>query len=147
LAGTPEVVAARAEVARIVIDLAAERPATRLVRAREALARALEVTADGDVEPPSDGRRNPADRRRAAQWLIGVWRDVAYDAALAGVDGERPRDPDLMEETRALGLAVPDGVMSSFLARLDDAARRLDVSASPELTVDVLALRWPSRGG
>jgi DNA polymerase III delta' subunit len=163
LAESPEVVTARGELARLLIDLAGERCSVRLVRIREALARAVGVLDQGPGVAPdagsSEAPRSAADRRRAAQLMIAIWRDVAYDAALArlgsiapdGVNGSDragdtvPRDPDLLEETRDLGAAVPVGSMPSFLARLDEAARRLDVSASPELTLDVLALRWPSR--
>jgi DNA polymerase-3 subunit delta' len=156
LAETPDVITARGELARLLIDLAGERAATRLHRVREALARTVEIldrsaSALVTEAATSEGPRSAADRRRGAQWLIAIWRDVAYDAALArfgdGGDGPTLRDPELLEETRALGRSVPAGSMTSFLARLDEASRRLDISASPELTLDVLALRWPSRVG
>jgi DNA polymerase-3 subunit delta' len=151
LASSPDVVVARAEIARLLIDLSAVGRSIRLARAREALTRAVEIVGGGD--PPDadvDGagaRRSPAARRRGAQWLVAIWRDVAYDIALGQLGGSSPREPDLLEETRAVGAMVPAGSMTAFLSRLDEAARRLDASASPELALDVLALTWPSRDG
>jgi DNA polymerase III delta' subunit len=161
LAVSPDVIAARAEIARVLVDLTAARRSVRQTRTRAALARAIEAvgglggpmagdtaagdTAAGDTAAPAPN--SAAGRRRGAQWLIGIWRDVAYDIVLAQLGGTGLRDPDLLEETRSVSSVVPNGSMAAFLGRLDAAARRLDANANPELVLDVLALRWPSRAG
>ena len=149
LAGSPDVVTARAEIARTLVDMSAERRYVRLARLRDALARAIETMATSDPAAADteggSGRRSAADRRRAASWLIAIWRDIAFDVALAQIGGSNAREPDLLEETRALGATVSADAMTAFLSRLDEATGRLDASASPELTLDVLALAWPSR--
>jgi hypothetical protein len=69
---------------------------------------------------------------------------VARDVAVAAVGGRRElRDPTLLEESAALAARLPDGAMTSFLERLDDAERLLEANASPELTVDSVLLAWP----
>ena len=148
LAASPEAIAIRAEIARTLVDLSSQRRHVRLARLRDALGRAIEATTT--IEPPAAdleagaAKRSAADRRRAAAWLVAVWRDVAYDVTLSQIGGSNAREPDLLEETRAIGSAVPPAAMTAFLARLDEASARLDASASPELTLDVLALAWPA---
>jgi len=89
-------------------------------------------------------RRPAAERRRAAAWLIEVWRDVARDLAVLAT-GERRviRDPGLLEELAvAAGRLAPEAA-ATFLARLSNASEQLDANVSPELAVDVLVLAWP----
>ncbi len=151
LAGSPAIVATRAEITRTLVDLWADRRSVRLGRMRETMTRALEAIASDDPAgadaDAGSAKRSPADRRRAAAWLVAIWRDVAYDVALAQVGGSNVREPDLLEETRTLGSAIAPGAVVAFLSRLDEATNRLDASASPELTLDVLALAWPSARG
>jgi hypothetical protein len=64
-------------------------------------------------------KRTAAERRRAAAWLIEVWRDVCRDLAVLGF-GERRvvRDPALLEELEvAVGRLAP-GAAATFLERL-----------------------------
>jgi len=113
----------------------------------EVAASAAAGPRDGGSPDGSDGtpgRRPAAERRRAAGWLIDVWRDVCRDLAILGV-GERGavRDPALLEELEsAAGRLVP-GAATAFLERLSRAGEQLDANVSPELAVDVLVLAWP----
>jgi DNA polymerase-3 subunit delta' len=152
LAAAPEVIVARDEIARSLLDLASAARAERLRVIREALARATEATDDmvpvGD--DPSDGgteRRSAAARRRGAAWLVSIWRDLVRDILTGQSGGTLRREPGVLEETAQLAEEVTRPAMTAFLVRLDAAARRLDLSASPELTVDVLAIAWPTAGG
>jgi len=91
-------------------------------------------------------RGTAADRRRAAAVLVNLWREVVGDLVRVQLgDPGAVREPDLLEEYAALAPAVTPADLGRFLARLDDAAVRLDASAHPELLFDVLALRLPRR--
>jgi DNA polymerase-3 subunit delta' len=172
-ARAPEAAAARGEVARRLLDLLAAGPAVRLRAARELIKLSDEAvgaltvgrTADGApptirparrrVEPgdvPDDGapedvapaRASAADRRRAAAWLIDAWTDLTRDlAVLDAGDPGLVRDAALLEELRSAAAAIVPGAAVAFLERLGRATAALEVNASPELVVDVLALAWP----
>lgn len=149
LAAAPDVVVARGEIARSLLDLAGSTRADRLRVIRDALTRATEVTdsiglPDADVVEGAAERRTAAARRRGAQWLISIWRDLVHDILTSQLGGSGLRDPGVLEETADLAGRVALPAITAFLVRLDVAARRLDVSAGPELTVDVLALAWPA---
>ncbi|MDA8238303.1 MAG: DNA polymerase III subunit [Chloroflexi bacterium] len=166
LAGAPEAVAAREELARAILDLAGLTPAERLAAGRDLLARAGDIgrlgglpgPAAGGVPDPtepeggaSDGdaaagasRTPPAERRRAAAALLATWTAVARDLAVVATGSVGAvRDPALLDDLGAVAAIVPPGGPAAFLGRLARAAELLDRNANPELLVDVLALAWP----
>jgi DNA polymerase III subunit delta' len=104
-------------------------------------------------EEPSEAdatRQTAAERRRAARQLLTIWRDVARDLAVAGLDGAGGRraihDVALLEELESAAAGLPAGAVAGFLARLDRVAELVAGNVSPELAVDVLVLAWPSVG-
>lgn len=112
-------------------------------------AAAPEPDSEAPVDPGEEGeaapaKRSAAERRRAAVWLIGVWRDVCRDLAVLGM-GERHvvRDPTLLEELEVAAGRLDPGAAAAFLERLARVGEQLDANVSPELAVDVLALAWP----
>ena len=104
-----------------------------------------EATEDEAAETP--GRTVPAaERRRAAELLIGLWTDVARDLALAGSGGARSvRDPVMLEELIATAATIEPGAIARFLDRASRGAELLASNVSPELLLDSLALAWPRR--
>ena len=85
-----------------------------------------------------------AERRRAALALIEVWRELTVDLVrAAGGDVRRIHDAALLEEISTAAGRLAVGPAVSFLARLDRAARVVELSASPELAVDALLVAWP----
>ena len=125
-----------------------------LTTTADAAATALAGAPERRVDPePSDETTGPgprsvkgsaADRRRAVAWLIEAWRLVARDLAIAPLVGPAGvHDATLLEDLGSVGSRLAPGAISAFLERLVRAGQALEVNASPELVVDVLALAWP----
>ena len=162
-ARAPAALAARAELGRTLLDLLSERPSRRLSVARELLAlaatalRALDgVESSPSAAPSGDPADDvthgaaavrgptPADRRRAAAWLVGQWRDLARDLVVAALgDARGVRDTDLLDELGAVVPLVNAGDAVRFLERLGAADAHLEANVNPELEIDVLVLAWP----
>jgi len=113
-------------------------------------AASAESEASGDTADPGAAAsdRGPArvpaaERRRAALALVAIWRSVLRDLALA-VEGARGavRDVDLLDDLEAAAARVSPDQAGSLLRGLDVAGERLEGNVSPELVLDVLALRW-----
>lgn len=105
---------------------------------------------DGAEAQPADDpdaapvKRSATERRRAAAWLVEVWRDVCRDLAMVGLGDPRAvRDTGLLGELEAAGVRLEPRAAAAFLVRLARAGELLDANVSPELTLDVLALSWP----
>ena len=129
-------------------DAAADAPADASAdaRARER----PDAGSDGEERAASAAKPAASDRRRAALELISAWRIVGRDLALlaASHEGDRARarallrDPSLLEDLeRAAGLLTL-GLVARFLGRLDEAGRLIESNVNPELTIDLLALKW-----
>ena len=106
---------------------------------------AAEPAADGpEVPPDAPAARVPAaERRRAALLLIGIWRSVLRDLALAGRGAMASiRDLDLLDDLATLAPTLAPDRAGEILRDLDLAGERLEGNVSPELVLDVLALRW-----
>ena len=175
-ARAPEAVTIRDELARTLLDLLGAGSAQRLAAARDLLGRARDLDealadplaagarrggaevdgrasdADGE-ETAGPVRLAPVERRRAARQLLGVWRDLARDLAMAGlaavddVTGRRAvHDTALLEELATTAARLPDASLGTFLARLDRIAEQVAGNASPELAIDVALLAWPRVG-
>ena len=100
---------------------------------------------EGDVDDETGPTRTPAaERRRAAEALLGLWSDVARDLALSqrGLD-RSVRDLGLLDETVAAATRIDREGLDAFLDRLGRAAVLLTGNVSPELLLDDLALAWP----
>jgi DNA polymerase-3 subunit delta' len=170
----PEALRARDELSRSLLDLLDARPAERLAGVRAAALRAASLTAVGDqasdgaattaapaplTAPTTDtgdavaeagedagpAPRTPAaERRRAAEALIGLWTDVARDLALCqrGLDGSA-RDLGLLDETAQAAARIDVHDLDAFLDRLGRGAVLIVGNVSPELLLDDLALAWP----
>jgi DNA polymerase III delta' subunit len=164
-ARSPEALAERSEVARLLIDLLSMprvkrlRTASGLLAAAAAAAGALDGTrgagvagrtiGTGDGVTERDGRAAPSkvppsERRRALAWLIALWTDVSRDlaAALLG-EPRRLRDPGLLDDLVGVTGRIALDELVAFLARLAVTSRRLDANVSPELALDGLVLAWP----
>ena len=145
LATEPEAVLARARISRTLLELSVADRRTRLAAAAELISDAAVVDAAlrGEVAP-SSARLQPAERRRAVQLVIDVWRDLGRDLAVAARgDGTGIRDLDQLEELRGLAFRVDGPVLHRFLDRLDRLSLAIEGYASPELVLDVLLLSWP----
>jgi hypothetical protein len=106
---------------------------------------AAERAADGPEVPPdaSAARVPAAERRRAALLLIGIWRSVLRDLALAGRGATVSiRDVDLLDDLAAVAPTLTPDRAGELLRDLDLAGERLEGNVSPELVLDVLAVRW-----
>ena len=106
---------------------------------------AAEPAADGpEVPPDAPAARVPAaERRRAALLLIGIWRSVLRDLALAGRGATASiRDVDLLDDLAAVAPTLAPDRAGELLRDLDLAGERLEGNVSPELVLDVLAVRW-----
>lgn len=112
------------------------------------------TTVDGDGGEPDatsserTTRVPAAERRRAALSLLEIWRAVVRDLGLvvAG-DSGAIRDPDLADDLGQPASRMTSHSIGAALRRLDVAAERLDGNVSPELVLDVLALRWTPPSG
>jgi DNA polymerase III delta' subunit len=107
-----------------------------------------EPDGPADGAPAGDGRPargTPAERRLAAQALLGAWTSVARDLAIAaaGLPGA-VRDLALVDDLAAVAPRVAPPSVVAFLGRLVRAAELLEANANPELLVDVLVVAWPS---
>jgi hypothetical protein len=105
-------------------------------------------SVDDDGEPAAEAvgpaKRPPAERRRAVLALIGLWRELALDLAIAGLGGRTEvRDPALIDDLVGAAAGLAAGEVGRFLARLDRLAELVEGNAGPELAVDVLVLAWP----
>ncbi len=167
LAAVPEAVAAREELARSLLDLAALGTADRLLAGRDLLIRAADLVRSGGVpgdaaapvpegviatttgDPEAEGaarpaRGTPAERRLAAAALLATWTAVARDLAVTAAGaGTAARDTALLDDLRAVGGVVASDACVAFLGRLVRAAELLEGNANPELLVDTLVLAWP----
>jgi DNA polymerase-3 subunit delta' len=106
---------------------------------------AAEPTGDGpDASAEGPAARVPAaDRRRAALVLVGIWRSILRDLALAGQGATGSvRDLDLIDDLGASAAGLTVSRAGQLLRELDLAGERLEGNVSPELVLDVLALRW-----
>ena len=84
-----------------------------------------------------------AERRRAALALLEIWRAVVRDLGLIVVgEAAAVRDQDLLDDLLGPAGRLDIEAIGSTLRRLDVAAERLEGNVSPELVLDVLALRW-----
>jgi hypothetical protein len=116
---------------------------------------AAEPSADasGPAEPidgvpdPAAARRVPAaERRRAAAFLVEIWRGLARDLAVAQLrDVGSVRDVALVDDLVAAAKGLPPGAAAAFLERLTRAGELLESNVSAELIADGLVLAWPRR--
>jgi len=140
----PPLASRRGRSGRTSTTVAAD-PATDAVEASQ---RPADGNAEPDATPFAPGRAAPSERRRAAQSLLGVWRDVARDLLIVVRGGRRAlRDPALLDELAAVGSRIAPPALAAFLARLETTAALLEGNANPELAVDVLVLAWPRAAG
>jgi hypothetical protein len=124
--------------------LTAAAPTELLAAAAGDAAEVQPIEADDDAAVA--GRKlAPAERRRAARELVGIWRSVARDLAVAGLGGQRiVRDIALLDEVERAAAALPRGAAGVFLARLDAVSEMVAGNVAPELAIDVLLLAWPT---
>jgi DNA polymerase-3 subunit delta' len=118
-------------------------------RGRRPAAPAVPAPPSEEVEPETgaSARGSAAERRRAAQTLIEVWRDTARDLLMVQLgDRSTLREPELLEEYEAASRSVPREALAGFLRQLDRAAGLIDRNAYPELALDVLVLAIPRHG-
>ncbi len=125
--------------------------ASVVVKPRSAAASAA-ADANGDLGANGDAgddagtnvRTPAAERRRAAEALLGLWTDTARDLALCrrGID-RSVRDVGLLDETAAMAQRLDAGELDAFLDRLGRASVLIVANVSPELILDELALAWP----
>lgn len=104
---------------------------------------------DAEADGIEAGRlsASAAERRRAATILVGVWRELARDLAVADLGEDRQvRDPALLDDLHEAGVALGPSAaeaIASFLGRLDTAGELLEANVRPELILDGLLLAWP----
>lgn len=111
-----------------------------------AMAGADAPSSDAAATEAAEGRaavRVPTSERRAAALaLVGVWRDVMRDlAAVTAGEPRLVRDTELLEDLERAARRTDGRAVGSALRRLDVAGERLEGNVSPELVLDVLALR------
>jgi DNA polymerase-3 subunit delta' len=103
------------------------------------------ASADEGTEAAAGSRaaRIPASERRAAALaLVAIWRDVLRDLAAVELGDRRlVRDVELLDELEPAAVAMPPDAVAAGLRRLDLAGEQLEGNVSPELALDVLALR------
>ncbi len=166
LAGAPEALRVRGEIARTLIDLGSATRADRLRGIRDLLLRAgelLRAMQPGTSKPSASGapptgsetegesssgpgtatRVPAAERRAAAIALVGVWQELVRDLLVTGAAvPEAVHDPDLLDDLEAMRQRLPPRAAARQLRRLETAGERLAGNVSPELVLDVLALEW-----
>ncbi|MEW5992304.1 MAG: AAA family ATPase [Chloroflexota bacterium] len=92
---------------------------------------------------PAATRVPAAERRRGALLLMGIWRSVLRDLALAGHGAVGSvRDLELVDDLGSTAAAISPARAGELLRDLDLAGERLEGNVSPELVLDVLALHW-----
>jgi hypothetical protein len=75
--------------------------------------------------------------------LVGIWRSILRDLALAGQGAtDSVRDLELIDDLGASAAGLTVGRAGQLLRELDLAGERLEGNVSPELVLDLLALRW-----
>jgi DNA polymerase-3 subunit delta' len=156
-AAAPDAVVARGEIARSLLDLLDAGRAARLQGIAPLVARAgeharlLESGADPRPAPEPEGaeprgRIPAAERRRAADSLVAIWRDVTRDLTVAALGHpERIRDPGLLDDLVQSASGLDPAVLAAFLVRLGRASELIAANVSPELVADGLVLAWPRR--
>jgi DNA polymerase-3 subunit delta' len=160
LAGAPEALQVRGEIARTLIDLGRATRTDRVRGIRDLLGRAGDlvramrpgvaprpIEADGDAESGSGSgtavRLPAAERRAAALLLVGLWQELVRDLLVVGVGVPGAvHDPNLLDDLEALRRRLPPLAAAGHLGRLETASERLAGNVSPELVLDVLALEW-----
>ena len=149
LAGNPDVVLIHGRLARSLLDLLRADRRTRLAAVPalldDAVALAAAAAEEGEGEPARAGQRvAPAQRRAAVAQLLGLWRDLARDLAVAAHGGRAElRQPELLDDLTAAAMGLDAAHIGAFVGRLDRAVGVLDSYANPELLLDVLLLEWP----
>lgn len=111
-------------------------------------------TDSASVADAAPVRVPAAERRAGALVLVDVWRDLLRDlAALVGGEARLVRDVGLLDDLEAAAGSAPssasqtaiggldEATIGRALARLDVAGEQLEGNVSPELVLDVLALR------
>jgi DNA polymerase III subunit delta' len=102
--------------------------------------------ATAAVDGASARRVPAAERRRAAAFLVDVWRAVARDLAVVQLgDVHAVRDVGLLDDLSAAARGLPAGSSAAFLQRLTRAGELLESNVSAELIADGLILAWPRR--
>jgi DNA polymerase-3 subunit delta' len=174
-AGAPDAVVGRMQIGRTLLDLLDAPRSKRLTTVRQLLADAATAaallapskpTAAGRstrrvaVEPASDDAAEPgeatdgasarrvpaAERRRAAAFLVEIWRAVARDLAVIQLgDVQSVHDIALLDDLAVAARGLPGGASAAFLERLTRAGELLESNVSPELITDGLVLAWPRR--
>ncbi len=170
LAGQPELLLARDRIARGLIDLLGADRRARLGAATGLIGDGAEIAAGTTASPPADeasddrqpappgrgrsatrsatSRAAPAERRAAVGQVLGIWRELARDLAVAARGGGAElRQRELVDELQQAGQRVEAQAMAAFVERLDAISRALDSYANPELALDVLLLEWPRTDG
>jgi DNA polymerase-3 subunit delta' len=146
--------AARAAAAQGgILTAASERPRATGARASRAQAVTDAPTDQGEPggEPEAGGRttRIPAaERRAAATAVVEIWRETLRDIVLVGL-GEpgRVRVVELLDELEAVVPRLGSDSAGRHLMGLERAGEQLAGNVSPELVLDVLALRWRPEAG
>jgi DNA polymerase-3 subunit delta' len=150
-AAIPRAVALTAALAVADPAAAAARPPRRRGGAASTVtAPPVEAADDEAAEGAEEGapaRSLPAsERRRAVEFVLGLWSDVARDVVLVGSGGSRSvHDTVLLEELTMIAAAIEPGAAAAFLARSARSVELLAANVSPELLLDALVLAWPHR--
>ncbi len=145
LSSQPEALLARARISRTLLELVPADRRTRLGAAADLITdgAAVDAALRGEVAPVAR-KLQPVERRRAVTLVIGVWRDLGRDLAVAALgDGRGVRDLDQLDELLDFGVRVEPSALRRFLDRLDRLTLAIEGYASPELTLDALLLTWP----
>jgi DNA polymerase III subunit delta' len=154
MAAQPELLLARERLARALLDLLGADRRTRLAAAQLLLADATELVAGAGAaeeavvegaaaRPNRSGRGAPAEKRAAVLALLGVWREMARDLALAarGGSGEL-RQREMLDEIAGMRGRLDAERSARFIERLDGMSRAVDAYANPELVLDALLIEW-----
>jgi hypothetical protein len=130
-------------------------PRPRGARAGRATGPVTAGSAAAGEDPSGDGgdaaegpavRVPAAERRRGALALVAIWRSLLRDLALLGHGAAASvRDLDLLDDLQAAARRLSADAAGELLRELDVAGERLEGNVSPELVLDVLALRWSTR--
>lgn len=123
------------------VETAAPGPAAASPASSDA---ALDASGDLGDSSGTSVRAPAAERRRAAEALLGLWADVARDLALCRRGLARSvRDVGLLDETADVAPGLDTDELDAFLDRLGRASVLIAANVSPELVLDDLALAWP----